>query len=333
MDDAIKEFIRLPRCGNEDEMMEDIEDLDEQDSNRQKRSLFQRLRLMSRPPNKYFKHNSRDKNFVFLTYNITKHSENPNLLDRDVVEQELRRAMGFWWYGTSIFFVRVPEHLDIGTDIEIRFEKENHGDFSPFDGPGGTLAHAQIPRYGNQIHFDDHENWTHNTTEGKNLYQSAAHEIGHSLGLLHVRRNDAMMYKAYMGYRAGWTHPTPYDMKYLTRLYNKDSSWYLPSTPRLIEFFQLCREEENFDICWVIYQTGVKYNCVEIENMDAFKNQTENLYNRVKDNDGTAKAELGLNFAAYMLMGYDNEECFEQDQYTACMMNFWNCLVNSLIAS
>ena len=74
--------------------------------------------------------------------------------------------------------------------IDIRFEKKRHGDGDPFDGPGGTLAHAFFPQYGGDAHFDDQEYWTMEQYTGTNLYQTAAHEFGHSLGLSHsdVRR-------------------------------------------------------------------------------------------------------------------------------------------------
>lgn len=84
--------------------------------------------------------------------------------------------------------------------IEIRFERKNHGDDDPFDGLGGTLAHAFFPVYGGDVHFDDDEDWTVNTPRGTSLLMTASHELGHSLGLSHSNVRSALMAPFYRGY-------------------------------------------------------------------------------------------------------------------------------------
>ena len=63
-----------------------------------------------------------------------------------------------WSENTGLTF----EVRDSGSvHIEIRFESRSHGDGDPFDGRGGTLAHAFFPIYGGDAHFDDDEHWTY----------------------------------------------------------------------------------------------------------------------------------------------------------------------------
>jgi len=51
-------------------------------------------------------------------------------------------------------------------DLEIKFVTGVHGDNTPFDGSGQTLAHAYFPQYGSDAHFDDDEKWTVNIADG-----------------------------------------------------------------------------------------------------------------------------------------------------------------------
>ena len=85
--------------------------------------------------------------------------------------------------------------------IDIRFVISEHGDGDPFDGPGNTLAHAYFPQYGGDAHFDDEEYWTINSYSGTNLFQVAAHELGHSLGLGHSSVRESLMAPFYQRYK------------------------------------------------------------------------------------------------------------------------------------
>lgn len=62
------------------------------------------------------------------------------------------------------------------------------------------MAHAYFPVYGGDAHFDDAEFWTIDSTRGTNLFQVAAHEFGHSLGLSHSDVRSALMAPFYRGY-------------------------------------------------------------------------------------------------------------------------------------
>ncbi|KAG7304126.1 hypothetical protein JYU34_011059 [Plutella xylostella] len=129
-----------------------------------------------------------------LTYKISKY---PSRLNRAEVDAELAKAFSVWADYTDLTFTQKRSGQ---VHIEIRFEKGEHGDGDPFDGPGGTLAHAYFPVYGGDAHFDDAEMWSINSKRGTNLFQVAAHEFGHSLGLSHSDVRSALMAPFYRGY-------------------------------------------------------------------------------------------------------------------------------------
>lgn len=116
-----------------------------------------------------------------LTYKISKYPSTNRLTSKEV-DSEIKKALNVWAEVTDLTF----EQRQFGkVHIDIRFESRMHGDGDPFDGLGGTLAHAYFPVYGGDAHFDNAEAWTINSLKGTNLLQTAAHEFGHSLGLSH----------------------------------------------------------------------------------------------------------------------------------------------------
>uniref|UniRef100_A0A8C8ZB27 Stromelysin-1 n=1 Tax=Prolemur simus TaxID=1328070 RepID=A0A8C8ZB27_PROSS len=130
-----------------------------------------------------------------LTYRIVNYTSD---LPRDAVDSAIERALQIWEEVTPLTFSRMDEGE---ADIMISFAVREHGDFSPFDGPGKVLAHAYPPGQGiyGDAHFDDDEQWTKETA-GTNLFLVAAHELGHSLGLFHSANTEAVMYPLYKSF-------------------------------------------------------------------------------------------------------------------------------------
>ncbi|XP_019614049.1 PREDICTED: matrix metalloproteinase-18-like [Branchiostoma belcheri] len=133
-----------------------------------------------------------------LTYRINQYPGENHLLPSEV-DEVIARAFQTWEEVCPLTF----QAIDNEADIEIKFSRGNHGDDTPFDGAGHTLAHAYSPGEGihGDVHFDDAEMWTADSPMGTNLYMVALHEFGHSLGLVHSDNADSVMFPWYPGYQ------------------------------------------------------------------------------------------------------------------------------------
>ena len=89
----------------------------------------------------------------------------------------------------------------------MKFGKGRHGGPFPFDGPGGTLAHAFYPMnnlgISGDMHLDDDEEFTVRSPRGVNLAWVMTHELGHTLGLDHSHVEKAVMFPWYQAYKPG----------------------------------------------------------------------------------------------------------------------------------
>eukprot|EP00092_Neocalanus_flemingeri_P010689 GFUD01011513.1.p1 GENE.GFUD01011513.1~~GFUD01011513.1.p1 ORF type:complete len:523 (+),score=130.30 GFUD01011513.1:119-1687(+) len=183
IDRETENVMRRRRCG--------VKDIGAEDP-RNPRKLYR----SSRPINKrYALQGSRWKTRT-LTYRITKYPSNRRLRKIDV-DLTMKKAFNVWAKETNLKFVKKSSG---SIHIAIKFEKRSHGDEDNFDGFGGTLAHAFFPIYGGDVHFDDDEDWTVNSFQGTSLLMTAAHELGHILGLAHSNVRGSVMAPFYRGY-------------------------------------------------------------------------------------------------------------------------------------
>ncbi|XP_071497587.1 interstitial collagenase-like [Diadema antillarum] len=176
LDNDTIRMMNMPRCG-----LPDIEDNQGWDV-RKKRFTLSQLKWP----------------YTDLTYRID--GTTPDL-PAALVGQIMAQALKAWSDVSSLTFAQVAAGQP--ADILIDFFTGAHGDGNPFDGPGSVLAHAYFPNpnpIAGDAHFDDAETYTDGTPQGINLFQVAAHEFGHSLGLGHSTVEEALMAPFYQGY-------------------------------------------------------------------------------------------------------------------------------------
>ncbi|KAH7731591.1 matrix metalloproteinase [Aphelenchoides avenae] len=135
-------------------------------------------------------------------------------IPRADIKKTVRKAFSLW---SSQVGINTMESLNLifeeaeseaEADITILWAEGDHGDAHKFDGPGNDganiLAHTFYPNYqskGNlngDIHLDDFEKWNINgSRDGASLAHVIVHEIGHTLGLGHSKKQQAIMYPIY----------------------------------------------------------------------------------------------------------------------------------------
>ena len=139
----------------------------------------------------------------YLKISFTHRFDNgtPDILD-DQERGAVQRAFQTW--ADALCGVSVVE-VSGNTDFASGWFTGDHGDGTPFDGPGNVLAHAFYPppcggSFAGHMHFDDAEDWSLTGAGGTvDMETVALHEIGHLLGLAHSSDPNAIMYPTYTG--------------------------------------------------------------------------------------------------------------------------------------
>ncbi|XP_076263359.1 matrix metalloproteinase-2-like isoform X2 [Rhynchophorus ferrugineus] len=190
LDSATVKLMKTPRCGLPDKIL--------QTSGRRKRFTAKSVKWHR----------------TDLTWSLRTPQEVIPKLDVYEVRWNIMKALQVWSKHSRLNFAEVDSDK---ADILIYFHRRDHGDNFPFDGPGSILAHAFFPtgQEGSSVdvHFDADENWSlkEKDSTGTNLFNVAAHEIGHSLGLSHSNVTGALMFPWYTEMTGGFEYELPED--------------------------------------------------------------------------------------------------------------------------
>uniref|UniRef100_A0A8C6KU51 Collagenase 3 n=1 Tax=Nothobranchius furzeri TaxID=105023 RepID=A0A8C6KU51_NOTFU len=154
-----------------------------------------------------------------ITYTVAKYTPD---MSRGEVQKSIRLALKMWSDVAPLKFIEINHGK---ADIVLSFASRAHGDFFPFDGPGGVLAHAFQPAegMGGDVHFDEDEKWS-TGGQGYSLFAVAAHELGHSLGLTHSTDPSAVMYPTYRHHGSSQYNLSSDDVQGIQTLYGKPNN-------------------------------------------------------------------------------------------------------------
>ncbi|OCT98341.1 matrix metalloproteinase-17 isoform X2 [Xenopus laevis] len=188
LDEPTLMLMKTPRCS--------LPDLSHSQALRRRRS--------AQPLTKWNK-----RNLSWRVRNFPKESS----LGHDTVRALMYYALKVWSDITPLNFHEVAGN---NADIQIDFSRADHNDGYPFDGPGGTVAHAFFPgehHTSGDTHFDDEESWTFRSSDihGMDLFAVAVHEFGHAIGLTHISDMESIMRPYYQGPVGD---PLKYDLPY-----------------------------------------------------------------------------------------------------------------------